>query len=83
MRIAHTTFRRQSPPIPSFLASAVTSQTACARVYRALGEMSLTPPNTATATALVAAHGVVDSALADVRTRQADSSLGGSTAPHG
>ena len=33
--------------------------------------MSLTPPNTATATALVAAHGVVDSALADVRTRHA------------
>ena len=33
--------------------------------------MSLTPPNTATATALVAAHGVVDSALADVRSRHA------------
>ena len=56
---------------PSFLASAVTSQRACARVYPALGEMSLTPPNTATATALVAAHGVIDSALADVRTRHA------------
>ena len=56
---------------PSFLASAITSQRACARVYPALGEMSLTPPNTATATALVAAHGVIDSALADVRTRHA------------
>ena len=31
---------------PSFLASAVTSQRACARVYPALGEMSLTPPQT-------------------------------------
>ena len=56
---------------PCFLASAVASQRACAKVYPALGEMSLTPPSTATAVALVAAHDVVNSALTGVRTRHA------------
>ena len=56
---------------PCFLASAVASQRACAKVYPALGEMSLTPPSTATAAALVAAHDVVNSALTGVRTRHA------------
>ena len=56
---------------PCFLASAVASQRACAKVYPALGEMSLTPPSTATAAALVAAHDAVNSALTGVRTRHA------------
>ena len=50
-----------SPPIPQLPPPPSPRERAPPRVYPALGEMSLTTPNTATATALVAAHATASS----------------------